>query len=70
MLSNKVVVFDLDETLGYFLELGKFWELLHKYFSLNIFNSVNIVKLTQQDFNDMFDLFPEFIRPNIYSLLN
>ena len=27
----KIVVFDLDETLGYFTELGMFWDALHSY---------------------------------------
>ena len=27
----KIVVFDLDETLGYFTELGIFWDCLKKY---------------------------------------
>ena len=31
-LVNKVVVFDLDETLGYFVEFGIFWEALQEYF--------------------------------------
>ncbi len=27
----KIVVFDLDETLGYFVECGIFWDCLNKY---------------------------------------
>jgi len=61
-LSNKVVVFDLDETLGYFLELGVFWEALLLYVKQD-----NI--LTQEIFNKVLDLYPEFIRPNIYAIL-
>jgi hypothetical protein len=57
----KIVVFDLDETLGYFVELGIFWNALESY--------KNTV-LTQDDFNNILDLFPEFIRPNIFSVLN
>lgn len=61
-VSNKVVVFDLDETLGYFLELGVFWEALLSYAKQD-----NI--LTQPIFNKVLDLYPEFIRPNIFTIL-
>ena len=61
-LSNKVVVFDLDETLGYFLELGVFWEALLLYTKQS-----NI--LTQDLFNKVLDLYPEFIRPNLFTIL-
>jgi hypothetical protein len=61
-VSNKVVVFDLDETLGYFLELGVFWEALLSYAKQK-----NI--LTQTTFNKVLDLYPEFIRPNIFTIL-
>ena len=61
-LSNKVVVFDLDETIGYFLELGVFWETLLLYTK-----PANI--LTQETFNNLLDLYPEFIRPNIFTIL-
>jgi len=61
-LSNKVVVFDLDETLGYFLEFGVFWEVLLLYAK-----PMNI--LTQEIFNKVLDLYPEFIRPNIFTVL-
>ena len=55
----KIVVFDLDETLGYFIEYGIFWELLNKKY-----------KLSQENFNEILDLYPEFLRPNIINILN
>lgn len=61
-LSNKVVVFDLDETIGFFLELGVFWEALLLYAK-----PANI--LTQETFNKVLDLYPEFIRPKIFTIL-
>jgi hypothetical protein len=61
-LSNKVVVFDLDETIGYFVELGVFWEALLLYSK-----PANI--LTQETFNKVLDLYPEFIRPNLFTIL-
>jgi hypothetical protein len=61
----KIVVFDLDETLGYFTEFSMFWDSLIKYLKLN---GGHI--LTQNDFNEILDLFPEFLRPNIINILN
>jgi hypothetical protein len=60
----KIVVFDLDETLGYFTELGIFWDCLKSYLKIE-----NNIHLTQRDFNDILDLFPEFLRPNIINIL-
>jgi len=57
----KTIVFDLDETLGYFTELGIFWTSLQ-----NIFNN----ELNEQNFVNLLDTFPEFIRPNILNILN
>lgn len=61
----KIVVFDLDETLGYFTEFGIFWDCLIYYFK-----NKNERTLIQSDFNDILDLFPEFLRPNIINILN
>lgn len=60
----KIVVFDLDETLGYFTEYGIFWDCLNKFVHFK-----NKKELSQDDFNDILDLFPEFIRPNIVNIL-
>lgn len=60
----KIVVFDLDETLGYFVEYGIFWDCLNNYLLKENY------ELTQNDFNETLDLFPEFLRPNIISILN
>jgi hypothetical protein len=62
---NKIVVFDLDETLGYFVELGLFWEAISafvKQYHLGI-------KMDQFLFNKVLDLFPEFLRPEIVTIL-
>jgi hypothetical protein len=61
----KIVVFDLDETLGYFTEFGIFWDCL-----VNYFNREKLQSLTQNDFNSILDLYPEFLRPNIINILN
>jgi hypothetical protein len=60
----KIVVFDLDETLGYFTEFGIFWDSLAYYLK-----GKDEYILTQDDFNDILDLYPEFLRPNIFNIL-
>lgn len=71
---QKIVVFDMDETLGYFVEFGIFWEALNNYVKYardnNHENIEDVLDFDQQDFNTILDLYPEFIRPNIYSILN
>ena len=57
----KIVVFDLDETLGYFTEFGIFCDCLNYYFKNNKYSDIH--------FNELLDLFPEFIRPKIFSIL-
>lgn len=61
----KIVVFDLDETLGYFVEFNIFWESLNNYLY-----ETQQYQLTQNDFNSVLDLYPEFLRPNIIAILN
>jgi hypothetical protein len=63
--NKKIVVFDLDETLGYFMELGMFWDSL-KYYIKN--NSLPYL-LNQELFDKTLDIFPEFLRPNIFNIL-
>ena len=66
MLCNpKVVVFDLDETLGYFIEFGIFWDSLKEYVNKNNIDC----NINQDLFNKILDLFPEFLRPNIINIL-
>jgi len=60
----KIVVFDLDETLGYFTQFGIFWDSIVSYAK-----SKNHETLSQSEFDDTLDLFPEVIRPNIINIL-
>jgi len=60
----KIVVFDLDETMGYFTQFGIFWDILVNYIKLH-----RKIELNQDDFNRILDLFPEFLRPNIINIL-
>jgi hypothetical protein len=79
--GSKIVVFDLDETLGYFVEFGMFWDTLKHYYknnedntniSSNINKNINKNKnpvFDQSLFNKLLDLYPEFTRPNILNIL-
>lgn len=58
---DKIVVFDLDETLGFFTEFGIFCDCLNNYFKNN--------KYSDTHFNDLLDLYPEFIRPKMINIL-
>jgi len=60
MKPKKIVVFDLDETLGHFGQLSMLW------FSLQ---DESNVKLTEPDFYRLMDLYPEVLRPNILRIL-
>lgn len=60
--ENKIVIaWDLDETLGCFVELGMLWDALERFTS---------VKLTNEDFFHLLDLYPDFLRPDILKVLN
>ena len=58
---QKIVVFDLDETLGCFNEIGIFWDALEQYQGHKLF---------KEQFFDVLDLFEEFLRPNILKILD
>lgn len=64
--SSKIVVFDLDETLGYFVELGMFWDALEAYIKYREIRQ----PIDQNLFSNVLDLYPEFLRPNIIEILN
>jgi len=57
---NKIIVFDLDETLGQFTELHIIYKCLVKVLDR---------EFVQTDFNVLLDLFPEFLRPGILTIL-
>jgi hypothetical protein len=61
-LSQKVVVLDFDETLGHFVELGILCDAISKYYYNH--DAPYLV------FNDLMDLYPEFLRPNIIRILD
>lgn len=53
---NKVVVFDLDETLGSFVDLDTLW-------------NARFMEYTQSNFNRLLDLYPEFLRTGILDIV-
>uniref|UniRef100_A0A6C0J3E1 FCP1 homology domain-containing protein n=1 Tax=viral metagenome TaxID=1070528 RepID=A0A6C0J3E1_9ZZZZ len=57
--AKKVVVLDLDETLGSFVDLEILWSLIKRYNKKNI--SIH--------FNDVLDIYPEFLRYGLRSIL-
>lgn len=70
--NAKIIVFDLDGTLGYFSQVSVVWEFLRR--------KTNFVKKGKEEkekekenevslFNSVFDLFPEIIRPNMFEIL-
>lgn len=59
-----VIVFDLDETLGYFSEFSLLWN----YLLTNQKKQMSEIHL-QFCFNDFFDKFPELLRPLIIDIL-
>ena len=58
--EKKIVVFDMDETLGCFVQLGMFTNILEYNIKRN---------LTNEEFNILMDLFPLYQRPNILFIL-
>jgi hypothetical protein len=61
---NKVVVFDIDETIGSFGELVTLWNCLD-----DIKRNFNIAfNMDQVFFNSLLDLYPEFLRPGIITI--
>jgi hypothetical protein len=56
---QRIVVLDMDETLGCFVELGMFWDGI---------NSI-LGEKSEEHFFDIIDLFPMFLRPHIMYIL-
>jgi hypothetical protein len=61
--TKKIVVVDVDETLGYFVELGIFCDAL----TTTAWNDDPSAQYVY--FNQLMDAYPEFLRPNILDLL-
>jgi len=61
-MKHKVVVFDVDETLGNFSQFSIFGHALEEYF--------NKPGIMYRYFNDLVDLYPEIIRPSMVRILD
>jgi len=59
--KKKVVVFDLDETIGSFSDLEILWSALCE---------MDAFEQTQESFNQLLDLYPEFLRYGILNILD
>lgn len=57
----KVVAFDVDETLGNFVQFSIFFHVLEEYFDKP--------DIPYRYFNDLVDLYPEIVRPSILRIL-
>jgi len=62
----KIVVLDFDETLGYFTQFSVLWESL-KFFNEHVLGKKII--FNQDFFNKLLDLYPLYLRPNIFEIL-
>jgi len=70
--TSKVIVFDLDETIGHFEELGRFIDGLsalheNKQFT-NSYHKDAFDHITQKYFDEILDLYPEFLRPKMLNI--
>jgi hypothetical protein len=75
--SNRIIVFDMDETLGYFVELGMFWDALQNFYMKHKMVNNEMEEKTfhlknatsSMHFCKVLDLFPEFMRPDIIKIV-
>ena len=60
MRISRVVVLDMDETLGHFTELGSFTDALEEWLNKS---------LSREVFYDIVDIFSYYLRPGIFHIL-
>jgi hypothetical protein len=65
--ASKIIVLDLDETIGSFVDLDILWRGLIEYSNTNEYF---IFQKTQEKFNELLDLYPEFLRYGILNILD
>ena len=66
---NKVIIFDLDETLGSFSDMESLWSGIHNYIKIQE-NALNKIDINQNAFNQLMDIYPEFLRTGILEILS
>jgi hypothetical protein len=59
-MLNYCIVFDMDETLGFFAQISRLWLTLQE---------LNNNTLRSSDFFELCELFPRILRPNIIQIL-
>lgn len=64
-MLSKVIVLDLDETLGHYAEFGIFLDAIMFHFKSENIN----VQFDQTFFNECLNLYPELMRPDILKIL-
>lgn len=57
----RIVVFDLDETIGYFQQFAQFCQALE---------FLKKKKINENEFMFLLNLYPEYFRPNIFEIMN
>ena len=57
---KKIIGFDIDETIGYFVQFSIFCSVIEEY---------RRKKISQIEFNNLLDLFPEFLRYKIFDII-
>ena len=60
MTKPVIVIFDLDETLGQFVQLGYFYQAITNYFGK---------QLTKPEFFELLDNYEKYFRPYIFKIL-
>ena len=58
--NEKVIIFDMDETLGYFYEFSIMLDAIERFYNK---------KLTYSQMSCVLDLYPEYFRPSIFTIL-
>ena len=62
---RRIVLFDMDETLGIFSDFGAFMDILNTKLQ-----RVNTSLSIYEHFNELLDLYPELLRPKILDIMN
>ena len=60
-MTKRIVVFDMDGTLGYFSQLSLLFKSIEKFFNK---------KITQSSFNSIMNLYKECLRPDICEIFS
>lgn len=67
--QKKIIVFDLDETLGHFTQIGIFYDIIKTFYTIHDGHYEYIKHIKKPSFDELMDIYPEFLRPNIINIL-